>query len=203
MASAECPSDDEDLEECEPSTGECLSPLPCPGPCDRCCWGGGRLFATWPQPRVSCRLYSLLQSLCNLEDPRSLTCPLTRRLLVVPSLEIVKSLAWAPRGGEPRGTGRKEGDVAIELQLPGVLKWEVGNYNSHKASGPELQLPSALKPGALLATHRGLCSHFLGLLLSLSDSSGILEGVPMIPGQAGQLLYDTFISGSALGGGAP
>lgn len=32
VASAECPSDDEDLEECEPSTGECLSPLPCPGP---------------------------------------------------------------------------------------------------------------------------------------------------------------------------
>lgn len=31
VASAECPSDDEDLEECEPSTGECLSPLPCPG----------------------------------------------------------------------------------------------------------------------------------------------------------------------------
>uniref|UniRef100_A0A6I8P5L1 Neurexin 2 n=1 Tax=Ornithorhynchus anatinus TaxID=9258 RepID=A0A6I8P5L1_ORNAN len=28
VASAECPSDDEDLEECEPSTGECLSPLP-------------------------------------------------------------------------------------------------------------------------------------------------------------------------------
>lgn len=32
----------------------------------------------------------------------------------VPSLEIVKSLAWAPRGGEPRFSGRKEGDVAIE-----------------------------------------------------------------------------------------
>lgn len=31
VASAECPSDDEDLEECEPSTGEYLSPLPCPG----------------------------------------------------------------------------------------------------------------------------------------------------------------------------
>uniref|UniRef100_A0A8C9PMP9 Laminin G domain-containing protein n=1 Tax=Spermophilus dauricus TaxID=99837 RepID=A0A8C9PMP9_SPEDA len=36
VASAECPSDDEDLEECEPSTGECLSPLPCPGPLRRC-----------------------------------------------------------------------------------------------------------------------------------------------------------------------
>ncbi|CAO2584463.1 Nrxn2 [Lemmus lemmus] len=55
VASAECPSDDEDLEECEPSTGECLSPLPCPGPLRRC-WGGGRLSATWPQPRVCCRL---------------------------------------------------------------------------------------------------------------------------------------------------
>lgn len=55
VASAECPSDDEDLEECEPSTGECLSPLPCPGP-PRRCWGGGRLSATWPQPRVCCRL---------------------------------------------------------------------------------------------------------------------------------------------------
>lgn len=32
----------------------------------------------------------------------------------VPSLEIVKSLAWVTRGGEPRGTGRKEGDVAVE-----------------------------------------------------------------------------------------
>ncbi|XP_035317250.1 neurexin-2-beta isoform X1 [Cricetulus griseus] len=40
VASAECPSDDEDLEECEPSTGECLSPLPCPGPLRRS-WGGG------------------------------------------------------------------------------------------------------------------------------------------------------------------
>lgn len=79
----------------------------------------------------------------------------------------------------------------------------MGNYNSHQATGPELQLPSALKPGALLATHRGLCWQSLGLLLSFSDSSGILEGVPRIPGQAGQLLHETSISGSALGGGAP
>ena len=42
VASAECPSDDEDLEECEPSTGECLSPLPCPGP-TATLRGGGRL----------------------------------------------------------------------------------------------------------------------------------------------------------------
>lgn len=32
----------------------------------------------------------------------------------VPSLRIVKSLVWASRGGEPKGTGRKEGDVVVE-----------------------------------------------------------------------------------------
>lgn len=52
VASAECPSDDEDLEECEPSTGECLSPLPCPGPLRRRCWGGGRLCHLAPAQGV-------------------------------------------------------------------------------------------------------------------------------------------------------
>lgn len=51
VASAECPSDDEDLEECEPSTGECLSPLPCPGP-TATLMGGGRLsLPPGPSPR--------------------------------------------------------------------------------------------------------------------------------------------------------
>lgn len=51
VASAECPSDDEDLEECEPSTGEYLSPLPCPGAhCDAD--GRGRLsLPPGPSPK--------------------------------------------------------------------------------------------------------------------------------------------------------
>lgn len=84
---------------------------------------------------------------------------------------------------------------------------------SPEMGGGELQFPSAhrsrtttpISPeaGALLATHRGLCWHSLGLLLSLRDLSGILEGVPRMPGQAGQLLHGTSISGSALGGDTP
>ncbi|KAK2100227.1 hypothetical protein P7K49_021575 [Saguinus oedipus] len=55
VASAECPSDDEDLEECEPSTGECLSPLPCPGP-SATLLGGGRLsLSPGPSPRACCQ----------------------------------------------------------------------------------------------------------------------------------------------------
>ncbi|EPQ06496.1 Neurexin-2-alpha [Myotis brandtii] len=53
VASAECPSDDEDLEECEPSTGECLSPLPCPGPTVTLT-GGGRLSLPPGQAQGAC-----------------------------------------------------------------------------------------------------------------------------------------------------
>lgn len=52
VASAECPSDDEDLEECEPSTGEYLSPLPCPGAhCDADGREGQLSLPPCPSPR--------------------------------------------------------------------------------------------------------------------------------------------------------
>ena len=67
VASAECPSDDEDLEECEPSTGECLSPLPCPGP-TATLRGGGRLSLPPAQapPRGLCQALTFPDSFLSL-----------------------------------------------------------------------------------------------------------------------------------------
>ncbi|KAB1251755.1 Neurexin-2-beta, partial [Camelus dromedarius] len=81
VASAECPSDDEDLEECEPSTGECLSPLPCPGP-TATLMGGGRLSLP---PGSSPRGQALTFPDSFLSHPtialRSHKCPLERQFL--------------------------------------------------------------------------------------------------------------------------
>ena len=69
VASAECPSDDEDLEECEPSTGECLSPLPCPGPTVTL-RGGGRLSCPQPKPpRGLCQALTFPDSFLSLPLP--------------------------------------------------------------------------------------------------------------------------------------
>lgn len=49
-------------------------PSPAPGPCDAA-GEGGDCLPPGPSPGCAAGFSSLLQSLCNLEDPRSLTCP--------------------------------------------------------------------------------------------------------------------------------
>lgn len=93
VASAECPSDDEDLEECEPSTGECLSPLPRPGPTVTST-GGGRLSLPPGQAQEAC-----CQPLA-FPDSSSPYCappahpPPPRQVPPVPSGEAVS--VWCP-----------------------------------------------------------------------------------------------------------
>lgn len=56
-------------------------PSPAPGPCNAA-GEGGDCLPPGPSPGCAAGFSSFLQSLCNSEDPRSLTCPLTRCLLV-------------------------------------------------------------------------------------------------------------------------
>ncbi|OWK17110.1 NRXN2, partial [Cervus elaphus hippelaphus] len=90
VASAECPSDDEDLEECEPSTGECLSPLPCPGP-TATLRGGGRLSLPPAQalPEACCQALTFPDSFLSLPaiTARPQECSLNTDDLLVASAE--------------------------------------------------------------------------------------------------------------------
>ncbi|KAK1335512.1 hypothetical protein QTO34_003298 [Cnephaeus nilssonii] len=102
VASAECPSDDEDLEECEPSTGECLSPLPRPGPTVTST-GGGRLSLPPGQAQEACcQPLAFPDSSSPYCAPpahppppaRSLQCPLVRQFLFgAPALRAPHVLA--------------------------------------------------------------------------------------------------------------
>lgn len=82
-------------------------------------------------------------------------------------------------------------------------RWEVGNYNSHQLSGPELQLPSAQGPGALLVTHRGslldpepsscpVLGTYLAFFTERSPEWRVCQDT--------QLLHGSFVPGSVVGG---